>query len=101
MKSSQKLRFSADARADFRDIRRYTSQQWGTQQRDIYDARLSGALNSLLDYPQLGPTRDDLFVGCRNLLVAHHIIYYRIVDDVIIVGRVLHRSQNPFGKVKP
>jgi hypothetical protein len=43
----------------------------------------------------------DLFVGCHNLLVAQHVMYYRIADDVIIVGRMLHRSRNPSGKVNP
>ncbi len=101
MKSSRKIRFTADARADLRDIRRNTAQRWGARQRDVYDAHLNQAMRSLLDYPELGPPRDDLFPGCRNLLVERHIVYYRITNDAIIVGRVLYSSQDPTGKVNP
>ena len=56
-------------------------------------------MDSLLEFPELGPTRNDLFAGCRNLSVNQHVIFYRIDGDVIVVGRVLHPSQDPVGKV--
>jgi hypothetical protein len=34
-------------------------------------------------------------------VVEQHVIYDRIEDDAIAVGRILHASQNPNGKVRP
>jgi toxin ParE1/3/4 len=101
VKSNRRLRFTTDARTDLRDIRRYTADRWGARQRDVYDARLNRALSSLIEYPELGPPRDDLFPGCRNLVVGQHVIFYRLDGEVIVVGRVLHSSQDPVGKVTP
>lgn len=58
-------------------------------------------MRSLLDYPELGPSRNDLFLGCRSLATEEHVIFYRVIGDEIIVGRVLHDSQQPAGKVTP
>ena len=58
-------------------------------------------MRALLDHPELGMPRDDLFRGCRGRTVERHVVYYRITDDEIIVGRVLHSGQDPSGKVTP
>jgi toxin ParE1/3/4 len=101
VKSIHKLQLTEDARADLRDIRRSTAQRWGVQQRDAYYAKLIKAMRSLLDYPELGPLRDDLYLGCRSLAAEQHVIFYRVIGDEIVVGRVLHGSQEPVGKVIP
>jgi toxin ParE1/3/4 len=95
------LIITPDARADINGIRLYTQQRWGIDQRRRYGARLRQAMRSLLDHPELGPARDDLYPGCRGLLVEQHVVFYRIADDQIVVGRVLHTSQDPAGKVTP
>ncbi|MEA2524608.1 MAG: toxin ParE1/3/4 [Thermomicrobiales bacterium] len=58
-------------------------------------------MRTLLDYPELGKPRDDLFPGCRNLLVERHIIFYRVTDDEIVVSRLLHVRQDATGNVEP
>ena len=58
-------------------------------------------MRSLLDHPALGPSRDDLYPGCRRLVVERHASYYLLEGDEVIVGRVLHTSQEPGGKVFP
>lgn len=99
MKSSRKLRLTPEARTDVRDIRRYTARRWGTQQRDAYHATLDRALRVLLDHPELGRSRDDLYLGCRSLPVGQHVVFYYLTDDEIVIDRVLHSSQDETGKV--
>lgn len=98
-RSRLRLTIREVAKRDLNDILLYTRSRWGTDQRRRYGAQLRQAMRSLLDYPELGPPRDDLFHGCRNLLMEYHVVYYHIDGDEIIVGRVLHDSQNPVGKV--
>ncbi|MEA2528790.1 MAG: hypothetical protein QOG89_434, partial [Thermomicrobiales bacterium] len=52
MKFSRKLRLTPEARADVRDIRRYTARQWGVRQRDVYYARFNQGMRALLDHPE-------------------------------------------------
>jgi len=87
------------AKQDIDDILLYTRTRWGIDQRRRYRGQLRQAIRSLLDYPELGPSRDDLFPGCRNLPLEYHVVYYHLDGDEIIVGRVLHSSQNPVGRV--
>jgi toxin ParE1/3/4 len=73
----------------------------GVEQRQRYRALLDEGMDRLTRYPELGLTRDDLYQGCRALRVEQHILYYRVTDTKIIVGRVLHVRQDPTGKVEP
>jgi toxin ParE1/3/4 len=97
----RRLLIAPEARADLNGIRLYTQQQWGVDQRRRYGDRLRQAMRSLVDHPELGTPRDDLYPGCRGLVVGRHVIFYRIAETEIVVGRVLHQNQEPTGKVRP
>lgn len=99
MKSSRKLHISPEARIDLRDIRRYTTQEWGARQLEIYTERLKQVIRRLLDFPELGHVRDDLYPGCRAFTAEQHVIFYRITENEIVISRVLHGSQDPTSKV--
>jgi toxin ParE1/3/4 len=100
-RSRRRLTIREAAKRDIDDALLCTRTRWGIDQRRRYRARLYQAMRSLLDYPELGASRDDLFPGCRNLPVEHHVVFYHVVDDEIVVGRILHTSQDPTGKVRP
>jgi|SRR5215213_9257880 len=101
MTSRRRLSFSTGAQADIRSILRYTERQWGVRQRSTCQTQLDEGLNTLVEYPERGSERNDLYVGCRALRVQQHIVYYRLTETHIIVGRVLHNRQDPTGKVRP
>jgi toxin ParE1/3/4 len=83
-----------DAQRDFRDILVYGEQQWGTAQRDRYEARLNRGLQSLARHPYLGRARNEIAAGVRSLVIQRHIILYRIEDDAIRVLRIVHASMD-------
>lgn len=56
-------------------------------------------MRSLTDHPELGRARDELVLRYRSLVVEQHTVYYRIEDDAIAVGRIIHSSQDPTDKV--
>jgi toxin ParE1/3/4 len=101
MTSRRRLRLTADARADLRSILRYTARQWGTRQRDVYRAQLDAGMNDLIDYPERGQERPDIYQGCRAFRVEQHILYNRLTETEILIGRVLHVRQDAIGKVDP
>lgn len=70
----------------------------GEQQR-IESKRLRfEAMRELVEYPDLGNARDDLYAGCRNRPAGRHILYYQVEDEVedeeIVIVRVLHARQD-------
>src|SRR5215213_3239744 len=101
MKSSLRLRLKPDARADFLDIGRFTFRQWGALQRDRYSRQVRQALQSLLDFPERGPARDEYFSGCRTLVVGQHVGFYYVTDVEVIVVRILHASRDASDLIVP
>ncbi len=86
---------SPSARQDLRDVLAYTEKHWGIEQRRTYRARLQNGMRSLIDFPERGASRDDLFAGCRILTIEHHIALYHVTDRAVVVGRILPVRQNP------
>ena len=101
MKSSRELRLTDEARADVRDISRYTARRWGPRQRDRYAAQLHRALRSLLDHPERGRVRDEYYPGCRSLAVEHHVVFYHLTEREIVVVPILHGSRDAASNVAP
>ena len=97
----RRLTLKPQAQEDVREALHYTHQQWGAEQRSRYRVRLYETMRKLLDFPELGQPRDDLFPGCRSLRAEQHVIFYQITEGEIIVGRVLHVRQEAAGKVEP
>ena len=98
--SVRKLRVTLKPRTR-QDALLYTCEQWGEEQRRRYRARLYDGMRRLVDYPELGPARDDLYPGCRSFHIEQHVIFYEVTETEIVVGRVLHVRQDAAGKVKP
>jgi toxin ParE1/3/4 len=101
VKSNRRLRLTPEARADVQDIRRYTARQWGVRQRDIYYAKLHQGMRALLDHPERGRQREELYAGCRSLPVEYHVVFHYLTEDEIVIDRVLHSSQDTTGKLAP
>lgn len=101
MSARRRLTITPDARQDIRDVLRYTRERWGTEQQRRYRAHLYEEMRKLVRFPELGQPRDDLFVGCRMLPVEQHIVFYRMVENDAVVGRVLHVRRNALSQVAP
>jgi plasmid stabilization system protein ParE len=74
------VRLTAEAQDDFIEIRFYTQ---------------------LADFPEIGSRWPRLFPGCRVRPVERHVLYYRILGDVIEVVRILHERVDPTGHFPP
>jgi plasmid stabilization system protein ParE len=72
--SSRSFELSAEAKADIRDILRYTQREWGLDQRKRFEQTLSRALLDVRAYPELGRAREDLGADMRMRIVGQHVI---------------------------
>ena len=67
-----------------------TYEEWGLDQAVRYSDEMIHAVAQLSEFPNLGRDRSDLQERLRSLVVAHHVILYRVFDDLILVSRVIH-----------
>lgn len=92
---------SPGARADLTDILRYTARQWGKQQRIVYRAKLTTAMNDLRTHPHRGQGRDDLSPGLRAMSVEGHVVFYRVAEREITILRILHGNMDAEAHLSP
>ena len=90
------------AKADLKDIARYTQKKWGMKQRDIYLNQIDEAFHDLSNDPDKGRNCEHIRQGYLKYRIGKHFIFYRMIDvnDVEIV-RVLHERmdiETPLGE---
>jgi len=79
------------AKADLKDIGRYTQNKWGRVQRDNYLAMLDGCFQDLANEPLKGRDCSDIRDGYRKYSAGRHVIFYhQILTDTIEIVRILH-----------
>lgn len=81
------------ARADLEDILQYTGDVWGEEQRDRYELKLYAAFQIIRDFPEIGRLEGPRRPGVRVYTIEHHLIYYRVRSDTVIVLRILNPRQ--------
>lgn len=79
------------AKADLKEIAKYTQNRWGREQRDLYLQMFDISFHQLAANPLRGKDCSDVRAGYRKLITGSHIIFYRqTLTDTIEVVRVLH-----------
>lgn len=83
------------AKADLMEIGRYTLEQWGREQRNIYLAMLDGCFRQLAANPLKGKDCSEVRSGYRKLKAGGHVIFYRLTStENIEIVRVLHEGMD-------
>jgi toxin ParE1/3/4 len=94
MPSRRRLTVASAADIDLTSISQYAAATWGEEQADRSVQRIVDALAHLVQFPELGRTREDIEPGLRGHPVGQHIVYYSVTDDELIVRRVVHRRRD-------
>lgn len=89
-----KLRLRAAAVRDLDGIFDYSLTMHGAAAAEAYTRDIDAAMERLLDFPELGASRENLRPGLRSLPAAEHRIFYRIEGLEIVVARVLHKAMD-------
>jgi toxin ParE1/3/4 len=92
----RKYALSPQADADLVGIYEYTLSKWGTEQFQIYRKQIEAALRAIAADPVLRGSRkrDDILPECRFYRVEHHYIVYRVADNLVQAGRILHERMH-------
>ncbi len=90
------------AKADLRNIARFTEQRWGREQRKLYLKGMDDTFGRLADSPAFGVACEYIAPELRKYPFQSHVIYYDIASAThILIIRVLHKrmdvSQISFG----
>jgi toxin ParE1/3/4 len=76
---------------DLREIARYTQEQWGREQRNLYLRMLDDSFRRLAANPGLGSDCGEIRFGYRKMIIGRHLIFYRQPSgDAIEIVRILH-----------
>ncbi len=80
------------AKADIKQIVRYTLENFGSAQAEEYIDGLYYSFELLMDNPRLG---HEWKAGRRRYIYRMHSIYYRLTPENVFVTHIRHASQNP------
>ena len=82
------------AESDLTETWLYTCEEWGVDQADQYLDQLEAGMAQLLNYPLLGTDYAHVFPGYRRLQVEHHAVFYKRLEQRVLVVRVLHENMD-------
>lgn len=86
---------SPKAEIDLEEIWRYSFKEWNERQADRYYDQLIEGIDNLKTNPKMGKSRESIRDGYRSIQINHHVIYYRLDNEIIDIIRVLHESMLP------
>jgi toxin ParE1/3/4 len=71
------------------DLWNYYAQAAGQKVADDIVRKIDGACSMLAVHPYAGRARNEVRPGLRCVVTAPHVVFYRIVDDVAEIVRVI------------
>lgn len=94
----RKIKISEDAYCDIEEMFSYISQDSkktaSKLRQEIYDR-----IKSLQEFPFIGPAVSEEDApgadrGYRYIVVNPYLVFYRVMDNRIVIARILHARQN-------
>ncbi|HZL21646.1 MAG TPA: type II toxin-antitoxin system RelE/ParE family toxin [Polyangia bacterium] len=91
---------SGKAKADVKEIGRYTQQRWGVEQRHRYLGELDACFQKIGANPTLGNSAEAIRACYRRICEGSHVVFFRKTGNEVEIVRVLHERMLP-GKHLP
>ena len=88
------VHYTKRAERALNSIAKYTLEEWGPEQRDVYMSALEYACEVVIPR-RAHLARQSHRPGLRMLRCEHHVIYFRKVGKDIEIVHVLHERQLP------
>ena len=83
-------RLSTHAERDLVDIYLWTHGAFGERQADKYLQELERVFELIAENPRMGRLHD---TRTRKVVHGRHVIFYRLVGEVVVIGRILHGAR--------
>lgn len=84
-----------EAQEDLINIRSYTLVTWGAKQSAKYLTGLENCFSLLAGQPKIGRNIKELGSDAFNFQHEKHFIYYRLMENSILIFAVLHSNSLP------
>ena len=85
---------SKKAVADLEEIWLYTFEKWSVEQADRYHNLIFDEINYICKNINAGKSMEHVRKGYRASKVKSHLIFYRVLNDMIEVIRILHERMD-------
>ncbi|MEN8776842.1 MAG: type II toxin-antitoxin system RelE/ParE family toxin [Polaribacter sp.] len=83
-----------EADADLEDIFDYTEKSHSRNQAIVYLSNIEDLFFQLCNQPNLGRTRKEIKEGIFSIAFQKHIIFYKIIENKLLIIRVLHEIRD-------
>lgn len=92
---TRRLVFAPEARADLRRLFAYIAENSGAARAAVFLRRVEACCQGLVDFPQRGTVRDDLWPGLRTVGFAlRATIAFTVRPGVVRIVRVLYGGRD-------
>ena len=89
-----KVKFSPTARADLKEIGRFSKREFGVNVAEKYLLGFDEAFDLLRSHPEAGPVREAYGAGIRCLMHRRHRILYKLDNGDVRIVAVIHHSRD-------
>lgn len=89
-----RIEIGAEARADLSAVLGYGVEAFGRENAEAYLRALHVALSRLVDHPFSAPLHHFIDPPIRALSYRSHRIFYDVIQDCVIIRRILHKSMD-------
>src|SRR6202035_97749 len=86
--------WSPEALIDLDEIWNYYARVAGRNTAEKILREIDDVVATIEDYPFAGRSRNELRPGFRSLAATPHVVFYRVVDDIPEIMRVLDGRQD-------
>jgi toxin ParE1/3/4 len=90
----KRLIVTDEAKADLRNIERYSRRKWGSEQARDYRYLIIECVARLMENPRRGRRQERLAVGMRRINVRSHAIFYLDHESGIVISRIVHQRMD-------
>jgi toxin ParE1/3/4 len=85
---------SKKAVSDLEEIWAYTVEKWSINQADRYYSLIFDEIKFICSNVDAGKSMNHVRKGYRASKVKSHLIFYRVVNDVVEIIRILHERMD-------
>ena len=89
-----KVKFSSTARADLKEIGRFSKREFGFVVAEKYLLGFEEAFDLLRTHPEAGPIREAYGAGIRCLMHRRHRILYKLDGGDVRIFAIVHHARD-------
>jgi len=86
------LKFTPQAKNDLLSLYTYIAANNPTAARTFRED-IQNKCRVLAEFPEMGQPRDEILTGLRSLSAKSYVVYYRPIQDGVLIARIYHTAR--------